>query len=142
MKKLFLDDFRNPKDAFTLVIPHLKIFWEDGWDIVRSYDEFVNWIEANGLPDFISFDHDLADEHYEDYRNDQNRSRMGYQSGPIYDQFKEKTGLDCAKWLVDWCVDHGCALPNYAVHSANPAGRRNIEQYLVSASKHLFSDDN
>jgi hypothetical protein len=133
MKKLFLDDFRNPKDAFTLVIPHLKIFWEDGWDIVRSYDEFVNWIEANGIPDFISFDHDLADEHYEDVMNNPKLD---------YSQYREKTGLDCAKWLVDWCVDNKLNLPDYAVHSANPAGRRNIEQYLVSASKHLFSDDN
>jgi hypothetical protein len=133
MKKLFLDDFRNPKDAFTLVIPHLKIFWEDGWDIVRSYDEFVSWIEANGLPDFISFDHDLADEHYEDVMNNPKLD---------YSQYREKTGLDCAKWLVDWCVDNKLSLPDYAVHSANPPGRRNIEQYLVSASKHLFSDDN
>jgi hypothetical protein len=133
MKKLFLDDFRNPKDAFTLVIPHLKIFWEDDWDIVRNYDEFVSWIEANGLPDFISFDHDLADEHYDDVINN---SKLNY------DQYREKTGLDCAKWLVDWCIDYGLTLPNYAVHSANPAGRQNIESYLISATKHLFSNDN
>lgn len=133
MKKLFLDDFRNPKDAFTLVIPHLKIFWEDDWDIVRNYDEFVSWIEANGLPDFISFDHDLADEHYEDVMNNPKLD---------YSQYREKTGLDCAKWLVDWCVDNKLSLPDYAVHSANPAGRRNIEQYLISAHKHLFSNGN
>jgi hypothetical protein len=30
------------------------------WQIVRSYDEFVAWIERHGLPDFISFDHDLG----------------------------------------------------------------------------------
>ena len=46
MKKLYLDDIRIPQT--------------EGWDIVRSYDDFVNWIEMNGLPDVVSFDHDLC----------------------------------------------------------------------------------
>ena len=140
MRKLFLDDFRNPKDAFTLVIPHQKIFWEPDWHVVRNYDEFVKWIEENDLPDFISFDHDLADEHYEDLTQDPNWNQVGHQQELGYQEYREKTGLDCAKWLVDWCVDRGIDLPDYAVHSANPAGRRNIEQYLISPKKHVFKD--
>ena len=40
LKKLYLDDIRTPKT--------------EGWDIVRSYDEFVNYIETNGVPDVVS----------------------------------------------------------------------------------------
>jgi hypothetical protein len=47
-----------------------------------------------------------------------------------YDNIKEKTGLDCAKWLVDYCIDNQLDLPKYYVHSANPIGRQNIINYL------------
>jgi len=51
MKKLYLDDVRCPKT--------------EGWDIVRTYDDFVSWITKNGLPYEVSFDHDLAEIHYD-----------------------------------------------------------------------------
>ena len=131
MKKLFLDDIRQPKDAINLVPSNYnKIFWDNDWSIVRNYREFVNWILSNGVPDLISFDHDLADIHYEvdfsdwEFSSDQ----LGV----------EETGLDCAKWLVDYCVDNGSILPKYIVHSANPAGRKNIQSYLDNANKHLL----
>lgn len=131
MKKLFLDDIRQPKDAINLVPSNYnKIFWDNDWSIVRNYREFVNWILSNGVPDLISFDHDLADIHYEvdfsdwEFSSDQ----LGV----------EETGLDCAKWLVDYCVDNGSILPKYIVHSANPAGKKNIQSYLDNANKHLF----
>jgi hypothetical protein len=99
MKKLYLDDIRTPKTK--------------GWDIVRSYDEFVKWIEKNGLPDKVSFDHDLGEE-------------------------GTKTGYDAAKWLVYYCYSNGLPfLPEYNVHSANPVGKANIESYLSNAKKHL-----
>lgn len=98
MKKLYLDDIRIPKTK--------------GWDIVRSYDAFVKWIEKNGVPDEISFDHDLGDEN-------------------------TKTGYDAAKWIGEYCLDSGIPLPEYNVHSANPVGRANIEFYLNNISKHL-----
>jgi hypothetical protein len=49
----------------------------------------------------------------------------------------EETGLDSAKFLVDYCADNGFKLPLYQVHSANPVGRRNIKTYLDNAKKHL-----
>jgi hypothetical protein len=58
--KLWLDDLRPSPD--------------DMWIVIRSYSNFVKCIEERGLPEFISFDHDLGE-------------------GP--------TGYDCAKWLVD-----------------------------------------
>lgn len=137
MKKLFLDDLRNPKDAIGLVPSHLnKFYWENDWNIVRNYIEFENYLNTNGLPDVISFDHDLADFHYdlkpEDYEN-MSEEDMIIKFGSI-----EKTGFDCAKLLVDWCLNNNCKLPDFIVHSANPIGKMNIESYLKNAIKHLL----
>ena len=60
---LFLDDVRNPKDCCQYM-PDAKFYFNSEFVIVRNYDEFVNFIRKNGLPNIISFDHDLADEHY------------------------------------------------------------------------------
>jgi hypothetical protein len=49
--------------------------------------------------------------------------------------FEEKTGYDCAKWLVDYCIDNQANLPDYLVHSANPIGKKNIESYLENFKK-------
>lgn len=123
MKKLFLDDLRIPKDAIGLVPDIMnKFYWSNDWIIVRNFWEFCNYIQKFGLPDYISFDHDLADEHYISDTND----------------YKEKTGYECAKWLVDFCFDNGRSLPDYMVHSANPTGKQNIISYLENAKKHLL----
>ncbi len=124
MKKLFLDDIRIPKDAIGLIPDNLnKFYWENDWVIVRDFHQFCNYLQKFGLPDFISFDHDLADEHYGDFT-------------PV--DWKEKTGYECAKWLVDFCLENSLKIPNYIVHSANPVGKKNIETYLSNASKHLL----
>ena len=47
MKKLFLDDMRQVKDA-CYYVSNPKVYWEDGWDIVRNYGEFVEYMEFNG----------------------------------------------------------------------------------------------
>ena len=120
-----------PQDAKNLVpVQFNKLFLEEDWSIVRDYKEFANWISFHGLPDLISFDHDLADIHYEvDFKDwEFTADQLGV----------EETGLDCAKWLVDYCLDNGLKLPQYIVHSANPAGRKNIQSYLDNATKHLF----
>jgi len=97
MIKLYLDDIRTPKT--------------EGWDIVRNYDDFVAWIELNGIPNEVSFDHDLGEN-------------------------TEKTGYDAAKWLGQYCIDNGLPLPKHNVHSANPVGKANIEAYLNNVIKH------
>jgi hypothetical protein len=103
MKKLYLDDIRYPSKS-------------DGWDIVRSYNQFVDYIQKNGLPDLISFDHDLAS-----YTPDIER--------------RELTGYDCAKWLCQYCHDNGLPLPEWNVHSGNPVGVINISQLLKNFQK-------
>jgi hypothetical protein len=121
---LWLDDYRNPYINEEGRVP--KGAWNIVW--VTSYKEFVKYILQEGMPHAISFDHDLADEHYTPpkYWNDYEASKA-YQEAQTY---KEKTGYDCAKWLVDYCMDSGTMLPQYFVHSANPVGADNIHHYL------------
>ncbi len=139
MRKLFLDDIRIPKDAIGLVPSNFNQFYfENNWNIVRNYTQFCRWIEENGIPDFISFDHDLADDHYNDLFSDENWKKNDSDIILKYDEYKEKTGYECAKWLVDYCLENGTKLPDYQVHSANPVGKKNIESYLLNAKKHLL----
>lgn len=93
-EKLFLDDVTIP------ICRYPKSNNED-WDIVRTFNEFKNYITENGIPKIISFDHDLGE---------------------------EKNGNDCAKWLVEYCIDNKILEPNFAVlvHSMNPIGAKRI----------------
>jgi len=134
MRKLFLDDIRQVKDA-CYYVSNPRLYWEDGWDVVRDYKEFTNYIKNNEMPTLISFDHDLADFHY-DYKPEE------YENLSEEDKIKkfgnvEKTGLDCAKWLVEYCMDNNCKLPEFKSHSANPIGKKNIESYLKNAKEKL-----
>lgn len=111
---LFLDDIRNPNEAAT----YAKIrgvnpdIYDQEWTIVRDYLQFIAWITKNGLPELISFDHDLG-------------------------EADERTGMDCAKWLVNYCLDNNLSLPKWAVHSANPAGYDNIKGLLLSFERNV-----
>lgn len=61
MKRLlWLDDMRDPADQiwvemYTHHNPD-KVQW------VRNYDDFVDYIKSNGLPEVIFFDHDLGED--------------------------------------------------------------------------------
>lgn len=104
---LFLDDIRDVKDVTWRNIP------PGNWVTVRNYDEFREEITNRGIPCFVSFDHDLADNHY----------------GGKYD---EKTGASCARWLANYCFENNLDLPKYEVHSMNPVGSENIRSILSS----------
>lgn len=106
---LYLDDYRPvPKG--------------EKWKLARSYIEFVEMISVEGLPEYISFDHDLGDEHY------------GALEHPIpYDKMAEKTGYHCVNWLIEYCRVNGLKLPACDVHSMNPAGAENIKNALRKA---------
>jgi len=135
-KNLFLDDIREPRDA-CYYVSNPGEYWNREWTVVRSYDEFVNFIQEKGLPETISFDHDLADEHYQDLFEDKNWKKEDSGVELSYDSYTEKTGLECAKWLVDFCIENGKQLPTCWVHSANPVGKKNIQAYLENAAKHM-----
>jgi len=122
--KLFLDDERNP----------YKVTWATGhfpgpWEIARNYDDFARIVTAKGLPAYVSFDHDLADEHYRKSMYDPDKHYSNYYTDGT---FKEKTGHECAKWLIDYCIERNLSFPGYQVHSLNPIGKENIISLVES----------
>lgn len=124
-KALYLDDVRTPTETLPNYAP---------WDVVRNYDEFTEYITKNGIPDLISFDHDLASEHTNDYYNQV--ALQGYQH-PNYDDYKEKTGVDCAKFVIEYCQANKVKLNRCVVHSHNPVGARNIQEGINGFKKHM-----
>lgn len=96
MKYLYLDDIRFPKT-------------DRDWIIVRSTQEAINYVHQYGVPDYISFDHDLG-------------------------QGIGKEGSDFARWIVEYDLDSkGTAIPEnfeFNVHSANPEGAKEIRTLL------------
>ncbi|MFW5847464.1 MAG: cyclic-phosphate processing receiver domain-containing protein [bacterium] len=130
---LFLDDIRYPENAFCYT--GRQFYLDETWVIVRSYNEFVKHIELNGLPDIISFDHDLADEHYapqEYWKSREVLEKYYEEQTPTY---TEKTGYDCAKWLIEYCLDKQEKLPDFYCHSMNPVGLQNIMSILDQFKK-------
>jgi hypothetical protein len=105
MSYLFLDDLRNPDN--------------NQWYVVRSYNEFVDYILSHDIPTVVSMDHDLG---------------------------LEKDGYDCIKFLVHYIIDNYMSkckevtLPVVMVHSMNPVGRANIEKYWESFVLSVLSD--
>ena len=96
--KMFLDDIRDPKNDYDV--------------IVRSFEEAINFVKENGIPTFISFDHDLG--------CDEMCNIL-------------KSGYDFAKWLVDMDIENIYKFPdnfNFDIHSANPIGKNNIKAIL------------
>lgn len=126
MYNLFLDDMRDPQTAQFRA--NGDFYKNTKWVIVKNYDEFVSCITHNGMPDLISFDHDLADEHYgmQDHIDEMD-----------YAMFEEKTGYHCAKWLIEYCMDNNVSPPDYLVHSMNIEGGKNIK-YLIENYKRFL----
>ena len=127
---LFLDDEREPKDVKWLDLPPYN------WVVVKNVNQFVQTVKSKGIPETVSFDHDLADEHYEEYTAAHDERMLSY--GKIrYDRFTEKTGYDAAKWLAEECIARNAPIPSYFIHTLNPIGKENIRSILESARKVL-----
>jgi hypothetical protein len=110
--KIYLDDVRTPVDK--------------DWTVVRNYDEFVSTVMHIGLEniELISLDHDLGDTAMAEWH------RNVYHNYTLdYNNITEKTGMDCAKWLVDQWLE-GAPVVEVVVHSANAIGSANIMGYI------------
>ncbi len=136
---LFLDDIRKPKDCCRHM-PQVAFYWKTQFEVVRNYESFVQYISTEYLengrfPNLISFDHDLSLDHYapQDRYHD-------YDVWLAEQDSQEKTGMDCAKWLVEFCMEHNLVLPEYIVHSMNPSGADNIMGLLNSFRKHQTNE--
>jgi hypothetical protein len=126
---LFLDDYRQPQDAFKYT--RNEIFLTEKWIVVKNYHNFCKVITKMGLPDMIAFDHDLSDAHYQ------------YQTGQIdYNSMNEKTGYHCAKWLIEF-IEAGTdkRMPKYLCHSMNPVGKENILSLLSQYDKYFNKEE-
>ena len=125
---LFLDDDpgRIPHKLSWIQLPLVE------WVIVRNYNDFVATILRDGVPEIISFDHDLGETAYQEFH------RMNNSDKTInYENIDEKTGFHAAQWLANYCVDKKIPIPQYYTHTMNPVGAINIRSILESARKAL-----
>jgi hypothetical protein len=109
---LFLDDIRFPNDVKYSYGPYKELV------ICRSMNDAVWAVRNYGLPNFISFDHDLGD---------------------VHNDWEEQTGLSFAHWLADYIMNNDVKYdPEFSwfIHSANPVGAENINSYMLSLKNH------
>jgi len=120
--KLYLDDMRYPDN-------------HSDWRIARNYHDALWYVKTYGLPYHVSFDHDLADIHYEIPDYGHSDDFMVTDHVPY-----EFTGYDFAKWLCQWMLDNVDNIDgfSYNVHSANPIGAENIRRYMENFLKDRY----
>ena len=133
MYNLFLDDIRTPMTCDHMA--NASFYRTNEWLVARNYNEFVGiiedqWFNGNFWPGLISFDHDLADVHYTDSFITED------QYDETYVGLAEKTGMDCAKWLADFCMEQGLEFPKIMIHSQNTVGAKNIQSFVESFRRH------
>ncbi len=96
--KLFIDDERHSADNDFIV--------------KRTSEEAIRWMEENGCPDFISFDHDLGG---------------------------DDTARRVVAWMIDKDLDNPDFIKkdfDFYVHSQNPVGAKWIRDTLKSYFTH------
>lgn len=115
------------KNKIWLYLDDVRIPTEGEWEVVRNYDEFVAHIKMNGLENYevISLDHDLGEGAMTEYYTN---VKPNYELD--YNRILEKTGMDCARYLVSEAMNQKIPLPTIYVHSANPIGSANIIGYV------------
>ncbi|MEK7433242.1 MAG: cyclic-phosphate processing receiver domain-containing protein [Cyanobacteriota bacterium] len=122
LSNVFLDDTREPINAYNQTFD--KIYKDCKWFVVKDYNSFIDYVTdvfklEKKLPKIFSFDHNLADEHYQ--------SEVF-----TYDSYIEKTGYHCALWLKKFCDNNKIDYPEIYSHSASPQGVENILNVFYS----------
>ena len=127
---LWLDDQRDPyryfdKKSESNAFLRNKQFYDD---LIKQYNvnfvwvknlyQFIDYIEKNGAPEFVSFDHDL------------NNHEGG--EGLDDEQKLNNNGVNAAKWLVNYCKQNNQQLPKFYIHSANPKRGPEINKVLTN----------
>ena len=134
---LWLDDVRDPftdnwRKDFT---PDFTSESGNHTVWVKNYDDFVQYIQINGLPDLIAFDHDLG----EDVAKSKVKNGLSKRQARIQKR-ETKSGYECTKWLVEYLMKKDLDVPNFVIQSANPVGKLNIESLLNNYQKHRNSN--
>ena len=103
---LWVDDERDPyanvfRCDYTWVEYVVGKINPGNWNVIwlKNYKQFTNWIELEGLPDVICFDHDLGE---------------------------QLTGKDCANYLMDILIEKDMLGPVVRCQSSNPCGKQDI----------------
>jgi len=102
---IFLDDERIPADVTWIKLEDVD------WVIIRSYEDFVSWLQNRGIPTRLSMDHDLG---------------------------TDKTGQDCLRYLLDKVEEMQSEIPFITFHTQNIVGKKNME-YLYKNYKRFRS---
>lgn len=93
--------------SYNLFIDDERFPPNDGreWVIARSSQEAIFTVVARGVPIFVSYDHDLGG---------------------------DDTSIRFITWMIDRYLDGelGTFPVDYAIHSQNPVGARNIAELL------------
>jgi hypothetical protein len=102
---------KNFKKDYSVKI---KVYLDDerltpqGWERAYTYDECLDFLKTFKVS-HLSLDHDLG---------------------------TEKTGYDVIKWIEEQVFNNiNYNPPIITIHSANPAGRNNIELALISINR-------
>jgi len=83
---------------------------QPGYDVhVKTAREAINLLKSNDIKS-ISFDHDLGPE-------------------------EAGTGYDVAKWIERAAFDGKIRQLSWSIHSANPVGKKNIHDTMMSAER-------
>ena len=107
---VFLDDWRHPDDVKDIDYPkgEDKIKWYRATsvlDFTMMFEECGDsYFNGKSMPDAVSFDYDLCDD-------------------------KGRTGIDCLRFLVEFCEKKNYPLPVCYFHSADPNNRRALKEY-------------
>ncbi|WP_207002117.1 cyclic-phosphate processing receiver domain-containing protein [Trinickia mobilis] len=98
---------------YKLFIDDLRETPSPGWEVARTSAQAIALLERRGCPSEISFDHDLGG---------------------------EDTSMVVVKRMIEMDLDAGGQfIPEhftFAVHSANPVGRDNINGLLLAYLRH------
>lgn len=113
---LWIDDMRDPltNEWTNWFIKNVGAISSDVFCWVKNFDEFKEYIDSYGLPRVICFDHDLGE------------------TGE-----NERNGLTCAKYLVEYCMEHNLDIPEYCCQTSNPVGKENISLFLNNYIKFI-----
>lgn len=122
---LFLDDFRTPEIAWQECFRDSR-FLKEQWEHVKSHEDFISKVKSKfsqgSFPKLVSFDHDLADVHYEHIGKPREWWDEYYQR-----EDAEKTGRHSAKWFIEFVIDNNLKMPDIIIHTRNTAGGPNIK---------------
>jgi len=133
---LWLDDQRDPykylsTKSKSATFARNKQFYDNllkqynaNFIWVKNIYQFIDYVEKNGIPQFVSFDHDL--------------NNRGGGEGLSDEQKINNNGVNCAKWLVNYCKQNNQPLPKFYVHSANPKHGPEINRVLTSENKQII----